>query len=67
MIAKEKNIHFTYLGTGCIFSYTEEHSKEEKNGFTIYFLSRLRTRRSYRIIIIIKSFKINILFIQNIF
>jgi len=34
MIAKEKNIHFTYLGTGCIFSYPEEHSKEEKNGFT---------------------------------
>lgn len=34
LLAKEKNIHFTYLGTGCIFSYPEEHSKEEKNGFT---------------------------------
>ena len=34
MIAKEKNIHFTYLGTGCIFSYPEEHSRKEKNGFT---------------------------------
>ena len=26
MICNEKNIHFTYLGTGCIFDYDEEHS-----------------------------------------
>tara|TARA_R110001592_G_scaffold18816_3_gene77635 strand:- start:892 stop:2706 length:1815 start_codon:yes stop_codon:yes gene_type:complete len=34
MIAKEKNIHFTYTGTGCIFSYPEGHSRSEENGFT---------------------------------
>ena len=34
MIAKEKNIHFTYLGTGCIFSYPEGHSRKEEDGFT---------------------------------
>jgi 3,5-epimerase/4-reductase len=34
-ICSEKNIHFTYLGTGCIFSYDEEHNfEQEKNGFT---------------------------------
>jgi 3,5-epimerase/4-reductase len=25
IICKERNIHFTYLGTGCIFEYDEEH------------------------------------------
>ena len=25
LIAKEKNIHYTYLGTGCIFEYDETH------------------------------------------
>lgn len=34
IISKEKNIHFTYLGTGCIFSYPEGHPREEENGFT---------------------------------
>ena len=25
LISKERNIHFTYLGTGCIFKLDEEH------------------------------------------
>lgn len=34
-ICKKKNIHFTYLGTGCIFEFDEEHSfGDEKKGFT---------------------------------
>ena len=36
-ICKSKNIHYTYLGTGCIFKYDETHpfESEEKNcGFT---------------------------------
>ena len=34
-ICKQKNIHYTYLGTGCIFKYDEEHPfGEEQNGFT---------------------------------
>lgn len=33
IIAKERNIHFTYLGTGCIFSYPEGHSRREEHGF----------------------------------
>jgi len=35
IVSKELNIHYTYLGTGCIFNYDEEHpySKEE-NGFS---------------------------------
>jgi len=34
ILCKEKNIHFTYLGTGCIFEFDEEHPfGEEKNGF----------------------------------
>lgn len=33
-ISKQKNIHFTYLGTGCIFKYDNEHQFEkEENGF----------------------------------
>lgn len=33
-ICSKKNIHFTYLGTGCIFKYDEEHPfGEETNGF----------------------------------
>lgn len=32
-ISKELNIHYTYLGTGCIFKYDNEHLCEEKNGF----------------------------------
>ena len=34
MIAEERDIHFTYLGTGCIFSYPEGHSRREEDGFT---------------------------------
>ena len=34
LLCKERNIHLTYLGTGCIFKYDEEHPCEEKNGFT---------------------------------
>jgi dTDP-glucose 4,6-dehydratase len=30
MICNENNIHFTYLGTGCIFNYDDEH----EDGFT---------------------------------
>ena len=34
-ICKKYNIHYTYLGTGCIFEYDEEHPfGEETNGFT---------------------------------
>jgi len=34
-LCKDKSIHFTYLGTGCIFDYDEEHPfGEEVNGFT---------------------------------
>tara|TARA_Y100000389_G_C17449112_1_gene513541 strand:- start:1309 stop:2190 length:882 start_codon:yes stop_codon:yes gene_type:complete len=34
-ICNEKNIHFTYLGTGCIFQYDETHAYgKEENGFT---------------------------------
>jgi len=34
LICKEKNIHFTYLGTGCIFEYDDNHHYEsEHNGF----------------------------------
>jgi 3,5-epimerase/4-reductase len=34
-ICKKENIHFTYLGTGCIFTYNDEHPfGKEENGFT---------------------------------
>ena len=34
-ICKKLNIHFTYLGTGCIFTYDDLHPYEEEiNGFT---------------------------------
>lgn len=34
-ISKRKNIHFTYLGTGCIFKYDDDHPfGKEINGFT---------------------------------
>lgn len=33
-ICKRKNIHYTYLGTGCIFKFDENHPFEkEENGF----------------------------------
>lgn len=35
LLCKEKGIHFTYLGTGCIFDFDSEHPYgEEINGFT---------------------------------
>lgn len=34
-ICKELNIHYTYLGTGCIFKFDDNHPfEQEKNGFT---------------------------------
>ena len=34
LLCKENNIHFTYLGTGCIFDFDETHPYgEEVNGF----------------------------------
>jgi nucleoside-diphosphate-sugar epimerase len=34
LLCKEQNIHFTYLGTGCIFDFDDEHPfGEEVNGF----------------------------------
>ena len=34
-LCKKYNIHYTYLGTGCIFEYDEKHQfGEEVNGFT---------------------------------
>lgn len=32
LLCKENRIHFTYLGTGCIFNYDEEHTTEK--GYT---------------------------------
>jgi 3,5-epimerase/4-reductase len=35
LLAKKYNFHFTYLGTGCIFEFDENHPfGEEKDGFT---------------------------------
>ena len=35
ILSKERNIHFTYLGTGCIFKYDDEHPYgQEIDGFT---------------------------------
>ena len=34
-LCKQNNIHYTYLGTGCIFKFDEDHPFEkEENGFT---------------------------------
>lgn len=34
LICKEENIHYTYLGTGCIFKFDEDHPfGKEENGF----------------------------------
>lgn len=34
-ICQESKIHYTYLGTGCIFTYDEEHPEgDEKKGFS---------------------------------
>ena len=38
-LCKQNNIHFTYLGTGCIFKFDDEHPfGEEINGFNEYSL-----------------------------
>jgi 3,5-epimerase/4-reductase len=35
LLSNKYNIHYTYLGTGCIFEYDEDHPYEtEINGFT---------------------------------
>lgn len=35
MVCKECNVHYTYLGTGCIFKFDESHPfGQEENGFT---------------------------------
>ena len=35
LLCKERGLHFTYLGTGCIFEYDESHPfGQEINGFT---------------------------------
>jgi nucleoside-diphosphate-sugar epimerase len=35
LLCKKHNIHFTYLGTGCIFKYDENHPfGDETTGFT---------------------------------
>ena len=34
MICREQNVHYTYLGTGCIFKFDEDHPfGKEENGF----------------------------------
>jgi dTDP-glucose 4,6-dehydratase len=34
-LSRQKNIHYTYLGTGCIFKFDDEHPfGKEENGFT---------------------------------
>jgi len=33
LICGKLNVHYTYLGTGCIFKFDETHLCEEKNGF----------------------------------
>jgi 3,5-epimerase/4-reductase len=33
LLCKEKDIHYTYLGTGCIFKYFTEFWGKEQNGF----------------------------------
>ena len=32
-LCKQKNIHYTYLGTGCIFTYDSEHPFASNYGF----------------------------------
>lgn len=33
MFLQDKNIHFTYLGTGCIYNYDNEHTETNYKGF----------------------------------
>lgn len=32
-ISRFRNIHYTYLGTGCIFKYDDNHNEERERGF----------------------------------
>ena len=34
MFCDKNNLHFTYIGTGCIFNYDEKHTIENGEGFT---------------------------------
>lgn len=34
LLANKYNIHLTYIGTGCIFNYDDDHNLENMNGFT---------------------------------
>lgn len=34
LLARERNTHFSYMGTGCIFNYDEHHSIRNEKGFT---------------------------------
>lgn len=34
LFCKKNNIHFTYIGTGCIFNYDDKHTIENMVGFT---------------------------------
>jgi dTDP-glucose 4,6-dehydratase len=34
LLAKRHGIHFTYLGTGCVFNYDSDHTVQNENGFT---------------------------------
>jgi len=53
LLCKRHNIHFTYLGTGCIFKYDDKHLfGSEKTGFTEkslpnFFESSYSTVKSY--------------------
>ena len=33
MFCDKNNLHFTYIGTGCIFEYDQNHTQLNKNGF----------------------------------
>lgn len=33
LLSKKKGIHYTYLGTGCIFTFDSQHLDKEENGF----------------------------------
>jgi 3,5-epimerase/4-reductase len=44
-LCKQNNIHFTYLGTGCIFKFDDEHPSEKKKMAlmkTLYLISLVR-------------------------
>lgn len=35
LLCKKLHLHFTYLGTGCIFNYDPYHTVQNKKGFTV--------------------------------